>query len=267
MNRLARVYRAQYRTILAIQFQYRVSMAIWMIGLVLQPLIYLVVWTSVARGNGSHIGTFSTGDFAAYYIALMLVDHLTFTWIIFGNDMRVRQGALSPLLLRPIHPIHGDLVENLSYKLLMLTIMFPAAVVMCLVFRPTPHPAPWAVALFVPVLLLAIALRFLVEWTISLLAFWIIRMGAIDQMYYVVLLFFSGSVAPLALLPGPARILGNVLPFRWMISFPVELLVGRMSPADAVTGVGVLAFWIVLAATGLRFTWRRGIVRYGAVGA
>jgi hypothetical protein len=36
-------YRIRLRTIMLLQFQYRVALVIWLIGLVLEPLIYLVV--------------------------------------------------------------------------------------------------------------------------------------------------------------------------------------------------------------------------------
>jgi ABC-2 type transport system permease protein len=197
----------------------------------------------------------------------MIVDHITFTWVIFNSEYRIRQGQLSPLLLRPIHPIHADIVENASYKLLMLVVVLPAAVVLALIFGPNVHPAPWAVAAFFPALVLAATLRFTVEWTISLASFWISRMAALDQMYYVVILFLSGQVAPIALLPGPVRLLANVLPFRWMVAFPVELLLGRVSPRDALIGYGMLLGWLVVGIVALRITWRRGVRQYSAVGA
>jgi ABC-2 type transport system permease protein len=267
MRRRIAIWRAQARNILAIQLHYRVALVIWMIGLVLNPLVYLVVWTTVAHTQGGRVASYSAHDFAAYFIVLMVVDHITFTWVIFNAEYRIRQGQLSPLLLRPIHPIHADVVENASYKLLMLTVVIPAAVVLSLIFGPNLHPAPWAVAAFFPALLLAAVLRFTVEWTISLVSFWISRMAALDQMYYVLVLFLSGQVAPIALLPAPVRVLADVLPFRWMVAFPVELLLGRVSPRDALFGFGMLLGWLVVGIVALRVTWRRGVRQYSAVGA
>jgi ABC-2 type transport system permease protein len=267
MKRRLAIWRAQARNTLAIQLHYRVALVIWMIGLVLSPLVYLVVWTTVAHTQGGRVASYSAHDFAAYFIILMIVDHITFTWVIFNAEFRIRQGQLSPLLLRPVHPINQDIVENASYKLLMLSVLIPAAVVMSLVFHPAFHPAPWAVLAFFPALALAAVLRFTVEWTISCTSFWISRMAALDQMYYVLVLFLSGQVAPIALLPLPVRVLATVLPFRWMVAFPVELLVGRASPHDALMGFGLLIGWLAIAVIALRITWRRGVRQYSAVGA
>lgn len=267
MKRRLIIWRAQARNVLAIQLQYRIALVIWMIGLVLSPLVYLVVWTTVVHTTGGTVGTYSSHDFAAYFILLMIVDHITFTWVIFNADFRIRQGALSPLLLRPVHPINADIVENASFKLLMLVVIIPAAIVLSLVFQPRLHPAPWAVAAFFPALAMAAALRFTVEWTVSLVSFWISRMAALDQMYYVLVLFLSGQVAPISLFPGPVQVAANVLPFQWMVAFPVELLLGRISVHDAVIGFGMLAAWLIVGLAGLRLTWRLGLKHYSAVGA
>lgn len=267
MKRYLVIWRAQARNILAIQLQYRIALVIWMIGLVLSPLVYLVVWTTVAHAKGGDVGTYSSHDFAAYFILLMIVDHITFTWVIFNADFRIRQGALSPLLLRPVHPINADIVENFSFKLLMLMVIVPAAIVMSLVFGPTFHPASWAVIVFFPALVLAAALRFTVEWTVSLVSFWISRMAALDQMYYVLVLFLSGQVAPISLFPKPVQVAANILPFQWMVAFPVELLLGRVSVHGAVVGFGMLTGWLVIGLVCLRVTWRLGLKQYSAVGA
>ena len=59
--------------------QYRASGLIWMIGAVLDPIIFLVVWSVAARASGGTVGGMAPSDFAAYYIVLMLVNHLTLT--------------------------------------------------------------------------------------------------------------------------------------------------------------------------------------------
>ena len=49
-------------------------------------------------------------------------------------EWRIRTGAFSPLLLRPVHPIHHDICENLSYKMVGLVGVLPAAVVLAVIF-------------------------------------------------------------------------------------------------------------------------------------
>lgn len=98
-----------------------------------------------------------------------------------------------------------------------------------------------------PALALAFALRFLLEWTLALAAFWTTRVSAFNQLYFVALLFLSGQIAPLSLLAPPLQTAAAILPFCWMVSFPVELLRGNLTPAATVIGLGALVLWLVLA--------------------
>ena len=267
MRGLVEVYVQQFKTTLASQLQYRAALVIWLVGHVLEPLIYLVVWSVVSASRGGSVGGFTTGDFAAYFILLMLVNHVTYTWIMYEYEYRVRQGALSFALLRPMHPIHSDIADNVSSKLISLPGMLLTALGLALVFRPTFHFVPWAVLASLPALMLAFLLRFLVEWTLALAAFWTTRVSAINQMYFVAVLFLSGQVAPLSLFPHAVQSTAAVLPFYWMIGFPVELLLGRLTATQVWTGLAAQAIWLVLSLALVRIVWRAGVRVYSAVGA
>ncbi len=267
MRALLAIYRAQFRTTFATQLQYRASLLIWLISMILEPVIYLVVWSTVARTSGGQVGGFSTRDFAAYFIAMMLVNHATFSWIMWEYDSRIRHGSLSFMLLRPVHPIHADIADNLTYKVLTLSVMVPTAIGLVRLFRPTMSPAPWAILAFVPALVLAFLVRFLIEWSLAMAAFWTTRVNAINQMYFVVLLFFSGRLAPLSLFPPAIQAAATWLPFRWVLSFPVELLLGRLTPQEATRGFIAQGIWLIVGLAVLRLVWRAGVRRYSAVGS
>jgi ABC-2 type transport system permease protein len=267
MRELVDLYLQQLKTSLATMLQYRGSLAIWLIGNILEPLIYLVVWSTVSRSSGGSVGGFSPGDFAAYYIALMLVNQVTYTWVMFEFDYRVRQGSFSAALLRPVHPIHGDIADNLSSKIVSLPVMLGAAAILWAVFHPFFRTTTWAAMMFIPALLLAFLVRFLVEWTLALAAFWTTRVGAINQVHFIAALFLSGQIAPIPLLPFPLRVAATILPFRWTIGFPVELILGRLTPAQAITGLGAQTVWVLAGLVLLRVMWRASVRKYSAVGA
>jgi ABC-2 type transport system permease protein len=266
MTSLLDVYGAQFKAVLEEQLQYRVLMAIGLLWLVLQPVIYLAVWSAVARAHGGSVGGYTRAQFAAYFLAVMLVNHLTFTWALVYWEGRVRRGLLSPLLLLPIHPIHHDLAATLMYKLMTLVVILPAAAGLVVAFHPAVHPTPWMVVAFLFALLLAAALRFLVEWTLGLLALWVTRMSAVRQLYAVALLFLSGQVAPLSLFPLPIQTATALLPFRWMVAFPVDVLLGRETAGQTLIGLAAQGTWVVLTLALLAITWRAGLRRYVAVG-
>ena len=266
MRDLAGLYVQQFKTTFASMLQYRASLFIWMIGQVLEPLIYLVVWTTVSTSRGGSVGDFTAPQFAAYYIVFMLVNQMTYTWIMWEYEYRIREGLLSPVLLRPVHPIHADIADNVSSKLVTLPVMLVIAAGLALLFKPQASLQPWALVAFIPAIVLAFLLRFLIEWTLAQAAFWTTRVSAINQVYFVLILFLSGQMAPLSLFPRAIQIIAEVLPFNWMIGFPVELVLGRLTPVQAATGLAAQAAWVAVSLLLLRLIWRAGVRVYSAVG-
>lgn len=267
MRGLAPLYLQQFKTTFATMVQYRASLFIWMIAHVIEPLVYLVVWMVVAESSGGDAGGYTAAEFAGYFIVLMLVENTSYTWVMFEYDYRIREGLLSPALLRPVHPIHADIADNISAKAVTMPLMLGVGVLLAVIFKPAWSPQPWALMAAIPALILGFLLRFLLEWTLAQAAFWTTRVSAINQSYFVLMLFLSGQVAPLSLFPRILQIAGTVLPFRWMLGFPTELLLGRLSPAEALSGLGMQVVWLVLAFLLMRIAWRAGIRLYSAVGA
>ncbi len=263
---MLRVYLVYLRTTLALQLQYRAELAIWMLNRIVEPTVYLVVWRTVAASRGG-VGGYDAADFAAYFITLMVVNQLTFTWIIHEFEWRIRSGELSSMLLKPVHPIHGDIADNLGYKVLTLVILVPAAVLLSVLFHPAFEFRATTLALSAGALVVAYLIRFFVDWSFALSAFWTTRTSAINQIYFLLLLFCSGRLAPLELFPRWLERITWYLPFRWTVSFPVELALGRLSPELIAAGFGMQALWLALGLLLLRAMWRLGVRKYAAVGS
>ncbi|MGH2457455.1 MAG: ABC transporter permease, partial [Chloroflexota bacterium] len=182
-------------------------------------------------------------------------------------ETRIRQGAFSPKLLRPIHPIHADVADNVTYKLVGLVALIPAAIVLSVAFGATYQLTLGRALAFVPVILLAFVLRFAVEWTLSLAAFWTTRVGAINQAYNLAVIFLAGQMAPLSLFPAPVQTLASVLPYRWMVAFPVELILGKVDRSEIWLGLAMQVGWVAVSLIVLNVVWRFAARRYSAVGA
>ncbi|MBX5457187.1 MAG: ABC-2 family transporter protein [Thermogemmatispora sp.] len=266
MTHLIAVYRQQLKTAIAEQLQYRAALVIWLIEVALGPAVSISVWSTVARNEGGEVNGYSPSGFAAYFIATMLVNYATQTWVFWEFSRRVREGEFSPLLLRPVHPIHADIAQHLAYKILMLPVIGLVTLILWLAFHAGFTPSTANLATFLPALLLAFALRFTLEWTLALLAFWLTQVNVINQLYVVVVLFLSGQLLPLSFLPAPLQAVTAWLPFQWMVAFPAQLLSTGLSAQAVVTGFLAQLIWLLLGLGLLSLTWRRGLKRYTAVG-
>lgn len=252
------IYIAQLKTSLVVQFQYRAALVIWMIGRIMQPLVFLVVWTTIARTRGGEVNGYDVGGFAAYFILQMIVSQLTFSWIMWEYDYVIRSGQFNFKLLRPIHPIHTNVADNVAYKILTLVILISAALLLAWLFRPTFNFQLWSVVAGIVSIGMAFVVCLVIEWTLAMSALWTNRVNVINQTYEVLLVFRSGFFAPLAVMPRPLQVLADLLPFRWLIGFPIELTLGRLAPQQALFGFAMQGFWLVVAITTLSFVWRAG---------
>ena len=237
-----------------------------MIGAILEPTIFLVVWSTVAESRGGDVGGYTASEFAAYYIVLMMVNHFTFSWIMQVFQFRIQFGSLSYELLRPVHPIHADIMDNIAFKLVQLTLMIPAMIIHIILFDPAFDFRARDLMLAVPVILLAFIVRFFLEWALALAAFWTTRTVAINNMYFLVMMFVSGRIAPIALLPIWLQETARVLPFYYVVAFPAELINGSLSDEQILNGIMMLMVWLVLAWVIMQSLWRVSVKSFSAVG-
>lgn len=244
---------------------YRAEMTIWILTATL-PLIMLALWNAVV-GEGTIAG-FGQDEVARYFVATLVVRQVTGAWIVWELSWSIRQGTLSPKLLRPFHPLVEWAVWVLvaiPFRLLVLAPILAALVA----WRPGLLAVPSPVAAVQLALALAIAwlLAYLVQCAFGLLAFWLDKSDGLFEMWMAVWGLLSGYVAPLAFFPETAQVVLRVLPFRAMLGLPVELLGGFVDPATAWADLAVGAAWAGGAWALVAVLWRRGLVRYGAVGA
>ena len=260
-------YTTQYRIYVAWALQYRFVLALWALAGLTETLVSLAVWQAVARASGGTVDGYDQSQFAAYFVVVMLVNELTHGWVYWTWEWRVNEGLFSSRLLQPIHPLHGDIIDNLAVKTVSLVIKVPIALAIASVFDAA-FTTDWVHLLaLVPALAMAFLLRMLIEASLACSAFWLTRISALVNAYYMVWAFTSGQFAPLELLPSQLETVANVLPFRWALAFPVEVALGRNSDSDVAIGLACQAGWIVITYAMFRLLWRCASHRYSAVGS
>jgi ABC-2 type transport system permease protein len=259
-------YWTSMKLAVAVQLQYRVSNYFYMIGMVAEPVIYLVVWSTIARTHGGSSGGYTAGQFAAYYIVWTLVRNMNIVFTPFGWEYRIRDGQFSALLLKPLHPIHYDLAYFAGWKFVVILLWLPIAAILTLVFHPTISPTPLDVIVFAIAIWGGYLIRSMLLWVLGLVTLWTTRVGALFQLYFAAELVLSGRLVPLSLLPGWARTLSNFLPFQWTFGYPIEALVGHLSTTTLLTGLVMQGLWIALGGGLVAILWRFAVRHYSAVG-
>jgi ABC-2 type transport system permease protein len=260
------LYWTHMKIAIAVQFQYRVANYFYMIGMIAEPVIYLVVWSTIANSHGGTAGGFTAGQFAAYYIVWTLVRNMNIVFTPHGWEWRIKDGELSAMLLRPVHPIHHDLAYFAGWKVVVIILWLPLAALLSLAFHPSLSPTVADVLVFAVAIWGAYLIRSVLLWLLGMVCFYTTRVGAIFDIYFALELLLSGRLVPMQLLPGWARNIAAFLPFQWTFSFPIQALVGNLSTSDLLTGLAMQAFWVAFGAAMIAVCWPMVIRRYTAVG-
>jgi ABC-2 type transport system permease protein len=244
---------------------YRASLLIWVFATTL-PLISLVLWRALAEDGA--IGDYDQNDFDSYFVAGFMIRQLTSSWVVWELDRQVRTGELSSLLLRPVSPLLHHAMTNLSALPLRMALAAPVGLVVLLAIGGISLTSdPIALALVPVALALAWMINFVTQLAVGSLAFWITRATSLYDVWLGAYFVLAGYLLPTSLFPPGLAAVARVLPFHAALGFPVELSIGRLSTAQALSGLSLQVAWIAVLGTLAAILWRRGLRAYGAFGA
>jgi ABC-2 type transport system permease protein len=259
-------YLVRGRTQIQSQIQYRVATYMWLIGMLAEPIVYLVVWTTIAEQQGGAVQGITTGEFAAYYIIWTLVRNMNIVFTPYGWEWRIREGEFSASLLRPLHPLHEDLAGFAGWKVVTILMWLPIAAVLWLIFDPVLDPSLLEVGVFAVAIWGAYLIRTMFLTLLGMITFWTTRVSAIFELFIAAELLLSGRLVPLELMPGWAEDLALALPFMWTFYFPIQALVGDFSTAELLGGIAAQAAWTIVLTGLFLVVWRFAVRQYSAVG-
>jgi ABC-2 type transport system permease protein len=119
---------------------------------------------------------------------------------------------------------------------------------------------------FLVTLALAVTLNFLIFYCVSSVAFWIVEIGFLFEGIRIVTVLLSGGIFPLEVFGTQFLKVMNLLPFKYTVNYPINVLNGKISSAEVFTGLIIQCLWIAACWMIANLLWRFGGRRYVAVG-
>jgi ABC-2 type transport system permease protein len=249
----------------ALIMEYRAQVVIWMMSSLLM-VIMLLVWLSISSEGA--VNGYSSADFITHFMVGWIVRNLTAVWASWELDFNIREGRLSPMLLRPIHPIHNDVAVHWVEKLLRLGIVVPiAAIVLLLTPEARLDFSPLNILTFLVSIIGAWLIVFLSDYLVGMLAFWTSQVGAFINGFFGIRLVLSGAIAPVAMFSPAVQEVLRWSPFPYMLNFSVDVAMGRLTPEALLTGLIVQWGWALFCICAAWAFWKIAVRSYSAVGA
>lgn len=246
----------------ALMVEVRSEIFLWMLATAF-PLILMGVWIKAGESGKFPLGA---AEFAQYFTALFLVRQFTIVWVIYDFEYDVLQGRLSAFLLQPIDPVWRSVAAHTAERATRFPFVFAAlGLVLLLIPQARWSPSLWDIAAGAAVTYMAFVLRFLIQYTFAMLAFWTERATSVEHVWFLAYLFLSGMLGPLDVYSPTMRMVADFTPFPLLVYYPTQVLLGR--PVDLVWVVGMLAAWSAVFFAVNRWMWRVSLKRYSAMGA
>lgn len=259
-----RAYPALLRVGFADMFAYRAELVVWLLTMNM-PLVMMALWTAAAATGP--VGRFGQREFVAYYLGMLLVRILTGSWLVWELTMEIRQGTLAPRLLRPIHPLWAHSAMQLAAVPMRAVLVSPLLFILYWAAgERLPLHEPERMAIALTAIAGAWMLLFLIMAIIGTLAAFVESALSIFDVWLGAQAVLSGYLVPLELLPPWVAQAARYLPFRYILGFPVETLIGLESTSSALHELGVQALFIAGSLVAALALWRAALRRFAAFG-
>ena len=177
--------------------------------------------------------------------------------VIYWVTTNMRSGGIISYLLRPINFQLYLFSLSLGNFFFNLIFSIPVVISTFLIFRLDPPYSQKGLILFAVSLGLSYLINFLLDFTVSLIAFWTTEIGGIGGFTRLIISIFSGSFIPLWFMPEWARDLLSYLPFASIFHAPLSIYIGRIRGGEALNTIFIQIIWVAILFIGSHLLWLR----------
>lgn len=247
-------------------FAYPAASFIWVLIDAQLAILLPAVW--LAASNGQHIiAGLDRSQLVTYYLLSMTLSQFITCHLMWDIAWDIREGFFTSCIVRPLSFFQFSLGRNFAWRISKLLLFTPLAAVVFWSYLSAQRAAPIHMSLTAVVaVILAQLLSFVSAYCMSLVTLWTVEFESILRIYSGIELFMSGRIFPLSAFPAWAGTLSSFLHFKYVISFPVQMLLGNLSQGEIAVGLVAQCCWIGVFLVLARILFIRGVMRYNGVG-
>lgn len=249
-------------------FEYRGNIVIWTITYAAIPLVSMAMWLAISATNIKL--SFSKEELIIYFLLVIWVEVICSAWAASFLSKEIYDGTFSKYLVKPFNLILDYSSQNISekfYKLVVISLF--TTIFMFFVMKNLSIVSPFTIVsilMFIPSLIMAATISFLMNICIGLAAFWFHNIEFLRIYFGMAKQLLSGVIIPIAFLPESILSIAIVLPFRYELSFPIEVLLNKLNSEQLLIGFIVQIFWLIIVISAYKLILRKGIKSYQGYG-
>jgi ABC-2 type transport system permease protein len=249
-------------------FVYRLNFFLWRFRAFIQLLVLYFLWSAVIP-QGTTIFGYDQAKILTYILGTSIIRSFILSSRSVDVAGEISSGSLSNFLLRPINYLKYWFAKDISDKILNLFFSIIGIFLIFILLRPPIiiQNNPITIFLTMVTIILGIILYFYLSFSLSLVAFWTPENVWPPRFLAMIIIeFFAGSLFPLDILPvGLFKVL-KLLPFTYLLFFPLSVYFGKLTPQEIFTGILISLFWILVFWQLAKALFRLGLRNYTAWG-
>jgi ABC-2 type transport system permease protein len=247
--------------------EYRTNFVLGLMSGIFPIAIQIFLWKAIFHSSGgTSLFGYTEGQAVAYAILAALFSRLVAAGFEHEIASDVKNGQLSKFVVQPIRYFWFRLCTFLGEKSLHVVIIAALTAVITVFFR---HVLAWDaghLAVCLAALALALGINFLIYFNLSMLSFWMAEVWGVFLTFSLIASLASGGVFPLDMFGDTAQAVLNALPFRYIVFFPVSVLLGKLSAGQMLLGLLAQLSWIAVLTGVSAWLWSSGMKKYESVG-
>lgn len=251
------------------QASYRAAMVIFFLGTLFHIGVAILVWLNA---QNTQFSGYTKPELLTYYLLFLVLDAILGWYVLHPVANQIIDGQILSYMLKPVSYIKAWIGMETSWKVTGAFVYILGSLTLTLILL-SQHVqlAPLSlsmteVGLAVLAGLFAIALTFLLNFILGLLAFWFTEVQFIDYIYFTIIPFLTGELMPNTFLPPIVQLVNQYLPFRYHMSFVLEILLHKTGGMELVKGFVISGVWVVFYIFLAQFVWKKGTRAYMAFG-
>jgi ABC-2 type transport system permease protein len=251
-------------------FAYRADFWVQVVASVLTELaIAYFLWNAIFTHRGvTSLGGYTFPAMMLYYLLSTMTAKVLVGPEYGFMSTEIYDGSLTRYLVYPVSFFIYKFTAYLakaSVAMLQMLIMFA---VFAVVFgMPADSQVSiLSIAMGLVTVSFSTLLYFSMASILEMISFWADNVWSLMVMLRFSTALLGGGILPLTLFPDRFRELLEVLPFHFLVSFPVQVFMGRYSAGPWLLGLAGALVWSAAFLSIGGIVWRRGTLQYSGVG-
>ena len=234
----------------------------------INPLMALAFWLGAIRQQ-QQIAGWNLSSISSYYFLLIIAGSFLIAHI--EEDVAIidiMEGGIVRYLTKPFSYYWIKFYEEIGWRILQG--LYGLFVFLFFVFFfgnfVTLASSLSLIFLSIIIIVLGYMISFTFKMIIGLSAFWLTDFWGLQQTVEVIIIVFAGLVVPINIFPKFLQDIAYILPFSYMVYFPVIALQGKLTLVELFKIIQTQLIWLIFFSLIYRRVWASGMRKFTGVG-